>query len=77
MAEALSPQLLELNQEIKNLRSVVEKIQLLSEGLPVVDRNLQMIFRHLEMLEIEVCDVVEAISLHAKSNRQAAKPSKE
>lgn len=47
---------------IRKLKMAAEEVSELSEGLPVAEKNSYMIMKQIEMLEIEICDPVEALS---------------
>lgn len=62
MGKLLTRQILDLDQEIRRLRSVAEKVLQLSLGVPTAEANAYMILRHIEMLESEISDLVSAMS---------------
>lgn len=59
--------LLAVDAEIRRLRPVAESLSQAARGFPAAERNTYMILRHLEMLEMEICDVVDALGWEAIS----------
>lgn len=57
----LSAQILDLDREIRKLKSLAEQVHRLSQSVPAAERNTYMILRHVEMLEIEISDVVTVL----------------
>ena len=53
----------QLANAIGRLRTAAEEVERLSTGLTVAKKNSYMIMRQIEMLEIEICDPVEALSV--------------
>jgi len=49
---------------IAELKRAAENVARLSAGLPMAEKNSYMILQQVEMLEIEVCDPVEALNQH-------------
>lgn len=57
-----SAELQELDRLIRQLKQLAERAYDASHSIPAAEKNLYMILRHLEMLEIEVCDPLTALS---------------
>ena len=51
-----------LANAIGQLKTAAEEVARLSTGLTVAEKNSYMIMKQIEMLEIEICDPVEALS---------------
>jgi hypothetical protein len=47
---------------IRQLKTAAEEVARLSAGLPAAEKNSYMIMKQIEMLEIEICDPVDALS---------------
>ncbi len=47
---------------VRELKSLADRAAALAGENPAAERNLVAIVRHIEMLEIEICDPVEALS---------------
>jgi len=52
----------QLAAAIGQLRIAADEVRRLSAGLPVAEKNSYMIMQQIEILEIEICDPVEALS---------------
>ena len=52
-----------LANAIGQLKTAAEEVARLSTGLTVAEKNSYMIMKQIEMLEIEICDPVEALSV--------------
>lgn len=67
---ALSEKFLQLDREVRKLKQQAERVEKLSQDFPAAERNIYMILRHLEMLEMEICDVVTALSQSHESTKE-------
>lgn len=54
---------------IGRLRNAAEEVSHLSKGLPVAEKNSYMILQQIEILEIEICDPVEVLSVDDRSSQ--------
>ena len=53
----------QLASAIGRLKTAAEAVARLSTGLPVAEKNSYMIMQQIAMLEIEICDPVDALSV--------------
>lgn len=66
----LSTKILDLDREIKNLKSAAVRVQGLAKNYPAAENNANMILRHVEMLEVEICDLVTALTTNPKQREE-------
>ena len=57
---ANQPDPAELCAQIRALREIAEKLEQMGEAIPAVARNTARILASIKMLEINLCDAVEA-----------------